>query len=230
MIVCPFLVPFWQSYMLCQNTFLVECFNDFKTLLLGSEYVTASPDPALLAIRKVFWCRKTFPRSSFLSAVSLAKTFLFWDIFFTAEYMPLLIPILTFDFIALFFMVSRVIGETWALFRSSYNHWCWTSFNGYNSHIGHLRSTLDTRSKGKITQLKVSLTMWPLGRLIGRCVGWLISWLLDLLEVDNQSLQTGRWVAVIARGRRSNHYCIDTAHHLMVTIVTLLTLGCTVYA
>ena len=52
---------------------------------------------------------------------------------------------------------------------------------------------------------------------------------MDLLEVDNQSLQTGRWVAVIARGRRSNH-CIDTAHHLMVTIVTLLTLGCTVYA
>ena len=153
MIVCPFLVQFCQSDTLCQNTSLVECFgltgweNDFKRLSLGSEYVTASPDPALLAIRKVFWCRKTFPRSLFLSAVVLAKTFLFWDIFFTADYIPLLIPILTFDFIELFFMVSRV-RETWALFRSSCSHWCWTWFNGYNSHIGHLRSTLDTRSKG----------------------------------------------------------------------------------
>ena len=170
--------------------------------------------------------------SSFLISFccKLGKDFLVLGYILHSRIYPTLIPSLTFDFIELFFMVSRVIGETRALFRSSYNHWCWTSFNGYNSHIGHLRSTLDTRSKGKITQLKVSLTMWPLGRLIGRCVGWLISWLLDLLEVDNQSLHTGRWVAVIARGRRSNHYCIDTAHHLMVTIVTLLTLGCTVYA
>ena len=76
--------------------------NDLKSFSPGSEYVTASPDPALLAIRKVFWCRKTFPRSSFLSVVVLAKTFLFWDTFFTAEYIPLLIPILTFDFIELF--------------------------------------------------------------------------------------------------------------------------------
>ena len=53
--------------------------------------------------------------------------------------------------------------------------------------------------------------------------------MLDLLEMDNQSLETGRWVAVIARGERSNH-CNETAHDLMVTIVTLLTLGCTVYA
>ena len=35
-------------------------------------------------------------------------------------------------------------------------------------------------------------------------------------------------MGVLERGR-SNH-CIETAHDLMVTIVTLLTLGCSLYA